>query len=270
LPYVGGKSNIVGPGNWIAGWLETCEVSTYVEPCCGCLGILLRRNPVSVEVCNDIDGRIINFFRVIRDQPDKFAHKLRLTCMRSESEFIWAKNALDNGDDVMRAIAVFVVLKNSIPASLIARSSYVMKSIWGNWTLPDDVYRLADRLNGVRFINKNMDDVIAAYVDKSNTLIYIDPPYPGTLGYDNSIERRSFIRLVTQAQRRAYIAISGFQDSWPELLNAGFTRYDRKIHLQMDTSKTGARIESIYLYSPYGEWIDQEKPYVQNILIPNV
>ena len=173
LPYVGGKSNFGGPGAWIASILDGVNVDTYVEPCCGTLGILLRRDPVCVEVCNDKDDRVINFFRVVRDYPMEFSRKILLTPYRSESEFLWAKHNLHHEDNIMAAIACFIVLSQSIPASLIERSDYLIKGKMRKWELPGDVLHLADRLNGVRFVVSDAAKIIKQFIVNSKPRSYL-------------------------------------------------------------------------------------------------
>ena len=246
LPYVGGKSSFGGPGAWIAKILSSVHVDTYVEPCMGTLGILLRRDPVCVEVCNDRDERIVNFFRVIRDSPLEFSERLMLTPFRSESEFAWAKNNLRHDDKITAAVACFMVLSHSIPASLIARSDYLIKGKMSKWELPDDVLHLANRLNGVRFVVSDANEIISRFIGDSKAIIYIDPPYPDTLGYDHDIDRAKFVDAVCAKNRHAFVAVSGFSDSWPELVEAGYQKSERKIHLQMDTAKKGNRVEALY------------------------
>ena len=261
LPYVGGKSNFGGPGNWIARLLATApgRQKYYVEPFAGTLGILLRRNPVSVEICNDADGRIVNFFRVCRDKAQEFAEKLLLTAARAELEFLWAKSSLDHDDSVMAAIAVFIVLKNSIPASLIERSCYTDKGRWGAWQLPEDVYRLADRLRLVRFVVGDGIEIIRKNIRRGDTLIYMDPPYPDTLGYDHDLNRELFLAAVGDPLRKAHVAVSGFAGSWPELEEVGLERHARSIHLQMDTSKSGSREEVLYTsWTPHSQGLPLE------------
>ena len=50
-----------------------------MEPFFGSGAVLLSRHPAKCEVVNDIDGRIVNFFRVLRERPDELVEVLRLT-----------------------------------------------------------------------------------------------------------------------------------------------------------------------------------------------
>src|SRR5713101_9420413 len=50
----------------------------YLEPFGGGASVLLNKQPVEVEVYNDLDMRITRLFRVLRDQGDRFLAKVRL------------------------------------------------------------------------------------------------------------------------------------------------------------------------------------------------
>ena len=233
LPYVGGKSNFGGAGEWIMRVLETKPVSTYVEPFGGMCGLLLRRSPVRTEVVGDLDNRVVNFFQVVRDQPDALVTRLEMTPYNSHSEFQWAKDNLQAADPVERAVAVFVVLLNAMPASLIERSVYRFRAS-SQWALPDDVLHLARRLRAVRFVCEDGVALTHRYIGDLDTLIYIDPPYPGTLGYDHDVAIDSLIACISDDNRKAHVAVGGFADSYPALEAAGYIKVTKNIHLQME------------------------------------
>ena len=260
LPYLGGKANLGGAGPWIADMLSRVEVDTYVEPCAGALGILLRRERVKCEVANDFDGRIVNFFRVVRDRPKEFADLLMATPYASEHEFDWARGALDNGDPVQRALAVYLVLYNAVPSRLGPRIFFCPNANREPW-IPEHVYMLAARLRTVRLLARDMLDILPLYTDRPSTLIYIDPPYPDTAGYDNDIDRDAFIDLVSP-RGRAHIAISGYPDSYPELEAAGYERIHRDVFCQIGPRPMGGK------QSPRREvlWLRRAdgKPWAQN------
>lgn len=88
LAYYGGKS----PGRpltaWIASKLPPWEYQRlYCEPFAGMLGVLLTRKPTRLEVVNDANERIINWWTVIRDRPDEFGRMLDWTHQHSRIQF---------------------------------------------------------------------------------------------------------------------------------------------------------------------------------------
>jgi DNA adenine methylase len=49
------------------------------EPFAGSAAVLLNRPPSPVETYNDLDGEVVNFFRVLRDHKDELVEKIGLT-----------------------------------------------------------------------------------------------------------------------------------------------------------------------------------------------
>ena len=66
FPYFGGKSKIAGEV-----WARLGKPTQYVEPFCGSAAMLLANpEPCSLEVVNDMNFYIANFWRCIKYQPD--------------------------------------------------------------------------------------------------------------------------------------------------------------------------------------------------------
>ena len=59
----------------------------YCEPFGGSAAVLLNREPSPVETYNDIDGEVVNFFRVLRDKKDELIEAIGLTPFSREE---WA------------------------------------------------------------------------------------------------------------------------------------------------------------------------------------
>ena len=49
--------------DWILPFLPDCH--HYCEPLAGSAAVLLNRKPAPVETYNDLDGEVVNFFRVL-------------------------------------------------------------------------------------------------------------------------------------------------------------------------------------------------------------
>src|SRR5689334_15281259 len=88
------------------------EHRVYLEPFGGGASVLLNKNPVEVEVYNDIDLRITRLFRVLRDQGDKFVEKARLTPY-SQIEFEAALEYPPAASEVEMALCDFVRWRQS-------------------------------------------------------------------------------------------------------------------------------------------------------------
>ena len=106
LGWIGGKSfyGTHKTGRWIAGLLPPPEATyTYVEPYAGMLGILLQRRPAKREIVSDLDADLINWWTVVRDEPEALAELLEWTPGWSSDLFAEACHNLDDPDPVRRA-----------------------------------------------------------------------------------------------------------------------------------------------------------------------
>ncbi|MGH7226409.1 MAG: DNA adenine methylase, partial [Gemmataceae bacterium] len=54
---------------WLLPLLPKCH--HYCEPFAGSAAVLLNRPPSPIETYNDLDGEVVNFFRVLREAKDK-------------------------------------------------------------------------------------------------------------------------------------------------------------------------------------------------------
>lgn len=52
---------------------------SYLEPFFGSGAVLFNKPPSAIETINDIDGDIVNFFQVLREQPEELARMISLT-----------------------------------------------------------------------------------------------------------------------------------------------------------------------------------------------
>lgn len=177
LRYYGGKWRIAP---WIISHFpkHTC----YVEPFGGGGSVLLRKQPSTIEVYNDMDGAVVNFFKVIRDCPEDLAAKIELTPWSREE----LKSAVENEyneDAVEWARRTYVKSwQGRGPAKGQSSPGWVyQKSSLGKYVIPlwNDIsllYSAAWRMKQVHIENNDALAVIRRY-DTGDTLFYVDPPY---------------------------------------------------------------------------------------------
>jgi DNA adenine methylase len=75
---------------WLLPLLPSCH--HYCEPFGGSAAVLLNRMESPVETYNDMDGEVVNFFRVLRNNPDSLMREIALTPF-SREEFCLAVNS---------------------------------------------------------------------------------------------------------------------------------------------------------------------------------
>jgi DNA adenine methylase len=238
IPYFGGKM-LVGPA--IADLLPAHK--HYVEPFCGSLAVLLAKPPSVHETVNDLDLRLMTFWRMLRDRPDELARVCALT-PHSRAEFGAANEPgrPDDLDNLEIARRVFVRLTQ-------ARSGQMRRTGWRNYVRPsatsyampdylaayvDRIAPAAERLQHVTLESLPALDIVTKYGVDPEVLLYVDPPY---LLSTRSKTRRSYEhemlgedehRELAEALHAANsaVVISGYaSDLYDRELYAGWDRH---------------------------------------------
>ncbi|MHA6806305.1 DNA adenine methylase [Salinifilum ghardaiensis] len=180
--YFGGKQTLAGT---IAALLP--EHTHYVEPFSGSLAVLLAKSPTRLETVNDLDGDLMLFWRVLRDRPGELARVCTLT-PHSRTERDLARQRPDGLDELERARRVWVCLTQGRTGTLrntgwrFDSADHVSTSMPGR--LSGYVARMeavAERISAVSLECRPALEVIAAYGRKRRTLLYVDPPYLGSV-----------------------------------------------------------------------------------------
>ena len=222
--YYGGKNpRNGGSGRWVASMLPVDMNSTYCEPFCGLLGVLIQRPRVKVEVVNDLNHRLTNFLRCVRDEPEELGHRIHYT-PHSDEDFDYAVAHIDDPDltPIERAWCFYVVVNFSIMhGDERAHIGWRWHSdtAYGTPRLRyPDVVRLSERITGLQIHTCDAVDIIERVAIMPNSLIYADPPYPSS---DRSVYLHSDIdqdRLCEAFRAcKGQVAISGYGDEWDRL-----------------------------------------------------
>lgn len=159
----------------------------YVEPYAGSLSVLLAKRRVTFETVNDLDGRLIHFWRVLRDRPDDLARVCALT-PHSRAEHAMVLDAVgdDPDDELERARRTFVLLTQGQSGGTSRRTGwrYFANPVGSTFSMPQylEAYlgrfaAVVGRLAGVSLECRPAVDVIGAYGRHPGCLIFADPPY---------------------------------------------------------------------------------------------
>ena len=219
--------------------------------------MLLQKPRSPLETYNDLDGKVVNFFRVLRDRPDELIRKIRLTPW-ARAEYELSLEACEG--EVERARRFYVLSSMSINGSTDSA-----KSNWQHWRdwidshhkSPEmqmgdieNVYCVAYRLQHVQIEQCDYTDIVQTY-DHINSLVYFDPPYVTETRAQSKryalewtdVQHTETAALLHQCQ--GYVVVSGYAcDLYAELYEAhGWKRVDK----EAQTNSGGKRIESLWL-----------------------
>lgn len=183
LRYHGGKWKLAP---WILSHFPPHR--TYVEAFGGGGSVLMRKPRVDGEIYNDLDGEVVNVFRILQDEAsaEKLRRLLELTPF-ARAEF--RRTYMPPRDPI--EAAAFVIARSFMGFGSAAstrmhitgfrtssKRSHGMSSTpavdWSNW--PDQVPVFVKRLRGVCIENRDAIAVMAQH-DSPGTLHYLDPPY---------------------------------------------------------------------------------------------
>ena len=115
--YYGGKAR-EGFRAWLKGLIPCEKDGLYCEPFGGMLGLLLSRPRVSVEIVNDLDGHVFNFWCVVRESPEALARRIKYTVLcRRTYEYAWSGLHEGKLSGVEGAWALFVLLNHGVMSS---------------------------------------------------------------------------------------------------------------------------------------------------------
>lgn len=178
LRYYGGKWRIAP---WIIQHFPPHRV--YVEPFGGAASVLMQKRRSYAEVYNDLDGEVVNVFRVLRDprQSVELERLLRLTPFARDEQEAAYEPSHDPVEQARRTIIKsFMGFSSSGIFSRTgfrnntSRSGTTPAHDWASY--PDSIRLFTERLRGVVIENRPAIDVIREH-DREDTLHYVDPPY---------------------------------------------------------------------------------------------
>lgn len=179
FPYVGGKHRVAPR---LIKWFA--QHNCYVELFAGAANVLLAKEPSKVEVLNDVNGDLVNIFRVIRWHPDELVRELAfITHSRQEFMDYHEQKGLT---DVQRAARHWFKLRATFGGKGPTGQKYFAiatdtKSMTRNIAF-ETIRQVHERLDGVFIENDDFEKVIKRY-DRNYTLFFCDPPYWQATGY---------------------------------------------------------------------------------------
>ncbi len=193
--------------NWLLPILPACH--HYCEPFAGSAAVLLNREPSPVETYNDIDGEVVNFFRVLRNQKEALIEKIGITPFSREEFYYSVSKNPERVDDLERARLFYVRARQARTglaqtaslgrwANCKNTSRAGMSGVVSRWLgAVEDLPHIAERLLRVQIENRPAIEIVRLYDDK-DTLFYCDPPYV----HSSRTDKKAYGYEMTDAEHR--------------------------------------------------------------------
>jgi DNA adenine methylase len=179
IPYVGGKNR------FIEKILPLIPAhTTYVEPFAGGAQVFFQKTPSKVEVLNDLDGQLVNFYRVCQSHHEELLRHLRFMIVSREWYARLQQTPPEMLTDIQRASRYFFLQKSTYggkPANQSYAVHVTQPPNFSRQRIAKLIEETHERLGRVQIENLPYDAVIAKF-DRPASFFYIDPPYYGVRG----------------------------------------------------------------------------------------
>ncbi len=246
------------------------EHQTYVEVFAGSAALFFAKDVSPVEVINDLDSGIVNFFRVLRDDNkwQELVRLISLTPYSREEFFRFRDTWKETSDDVHKAHRWFITMRMSYSAVGQSFSYSIREGRKGMAQLVsaylsaiDRLPEIHERLQTVQVDHEDFRTVIKRY-DTPNTFFYLDPPYvhstrKTTKDYCHEMtdqDHGDLVELLLGLEGK--FMLSGYANPiYKPLEKAGWERHDFKVPCNVvacsatngSGKKKQARTESVWV-----------------------
>lgn len=258
-------------------------IDSYVEPYGGSAAVLIQMEFNGLKTYNDLNGDLVNFFQVLRSDPDELVRQIKLTPW-ARAEYELSHEPTDEPTE--RARRLFCFCWMGIDGGSAYRSGMrVVKSLRDRYARPsmdtvkvDHLYQVAELFQGVQIESLPAVEVMLKY-NTPDTLRYVDPPYLPTTR-KGKIYRHEMLQ-ISEHERMAetlldldgYTVLSGYatnSDRTPNYIYRdlfevhGWKRVDKPGN-KTNGNTDGGRTESLWLCPNTWEALEAERTYEQSV-----
>ncbi|MFA5937121.1 MAG: DNA adenine methylase [Candidatus Paceibacterota bacterium] len=259
--WYGGKGNLV---NWLMEYVP--KHHGYLELFAGSAALLFAKWPSDVETLNDIDGGLVNFYRVLRDEAGhkELMRLLDLTPYAREEYYYCKAHWMEGKDDVEKAYRWYVVALTSFGGKWGKGYGFnPVDSVGGTAKAVNEARqeiaalpRLHKRIMRVQIECLDWRNALRNYAVDGDVCAYIDPPYiykgiDSTSYVEHMKEEEHAELLEALCKSPAMVMLSGYESPlYDSLADKGWQKRIKRVVANVERLKDGAprkeRIEVLW------------------------
>lgn len=243
LKYPGAKNRLA---SWICSYIPPHQV--YLEPYFGSGAVFFNKEPVKIETINDLDGNVVNYFKVIREHPEKLVAQLTMTPY-SRDEYDRSFEVIDGESDIERARKFAVkcwqgfgcsnLYRNGFRTSQQSNSPRTTKE-WQE--IPERLLAASERLKNAQIEHVPAVELIKRYNTK-DVFMYIDPPYLLSTRkkylYRNEMKDADHVELLSLLLKHpGKILLSGYDNELYNSMLQGWSKVSAKSQAERGIPRT--------------------------------
>jgi DNA adenine methylase len=176
--------------------------TAYVEPFCGGAALFFLKNESKVEVLNDLNGELVNLYRVIKHHLEEFLRHFKWALV-SRADYLREKATPPEVlTDIQRAARFYYLQKLAFGAKVSGQhfgTATTSPPKLNLLRIEEELSAAHLRLARVYVENLPWEECVRRY-DREGTLFYCDPPYWGTAGYGHEFGLEQYDRMAALAR----------------------------------------------------------------------
>ncbi|MGE8122590.1 DNA adenine methylase [Pseudomonas fulva] len=170
----------------------------YVEVFAGGAALyFMRPQPAPVEVLNDLNGDLVNLYRVVQNHLEEFVRQFKWA-LSSRQIFEWQKMARpETLTDIQRAARFFYLQQHAFGGKVSGQTfgTATTGPAINLLRIEENLSAAWQRLAGTYVENLSWLDCAQRY-DRAHTFFYMDPPYWQTAGYGLDFPFEQYERMA--------------------------------------------------------------------------
>ncbi|EJX5188299.1 DNA adenine methylase [Salmonella enterica] len=197
VPWIGGKRRLA---KHILPMFpaHTC----YVEPFCGAAALYFLKTPSKTEVINDINGELVNLYRVVKHHLEEFIRQFKWALV-SRQIYKWLQDTPEETlTDIQRAARFYYLQKQAFGGKVADHTfgtSTTSAPRFNLLRIEEELSMAHLRLSRTLIEHLDWHQCIERY-DRPHTLFYCDPPYWGTEGYGVDFPIDNYVHMAELAR----------------------------------------------------------------------